>query len=111
MLRVSELPRDYAASFRGRYQTRTDDLFRVKEARYQLRQSPVTTILPYPEGVFRTLPRGATHERVPVLTSRENRLQSFTHTETVSNADVAQLVAHHLAKVRVASSSLVIRSS
>ena len=26
----------------GRYQTRTDDLFRVKEARYQLRQSPVT---------------------------------------------------------------------
>lgn len=25
----------------GRYQTRTDDLFRVKEARYQLRQSPV----------------------------------------------------------------------
>src|SRR5690606_4028531 len=27
------------------------------------------------------------------------------------NADVAQLVAHHLAKVRVASSSLVIRSS
>ena len=26
------------------------------------------------------------------------------------NADVAQLVAHHLAKVRVASSSLVIRS-
>ena len=27
------------------------------------------------------------------------------------NADVAQLVAHHLAKVRVASSSLVIRST
>ena len=27
-----------------------------------------------------------------------------------SNADVAQLVAHHLAKVRVASSNLVIRS-
>ena len=25
----------------GRYRTRTDDLFRVKEARYQLRQSPV----------------------------------------------------------------------
>ena len=35
----------------GRYRTRTDDLFRVKEARYQLRQSPMTlrgrvTILP-----------------------------------------------------------------
>ena len=27
--------------FGGRYRTRTDDLFRVKEARYQLRQSPV----------------------------------------------------------------------
>jgi hypothetical protein len=26
----------------GRYRTRTDDLFRVKEARYQLRQSPET---------------------------------------------------------------------
>ena len=26
----------------GRYRTRTDDLFRVKEARYQLRQSPRT---------------------------------------------------------------------
>ncbi len=30
---------------------------------------------------------------------------------TREHADVAQLVAHHLAKVRVASSSLVIRSS
>ena len=29
----------------------------------------------------------------------------------VAYADVAQLVAHHLAKVRVASSSLVIRST
>ena len=26
----------------GQYQTRTDDLFRVKEARYQLRQSPAS---------------------------------------------------------------------
>ena len=37
--------------------------------------------------------------------SRIQRGQRGTH------ADVAQLVAHHLAKVRVASSSLVIRSS
>ncbi len=35
----------------GRYQTRTDDLFRVKEARYQLRQSPAEYILPHPEGL------------------------------------------------------------
>ena len=27
-------------TYSGRYRTRTDDLFRVKEARYQLRQSP-----------------------------------------------------------------------
>jgi hypothetical protein len=31
--------------------------------------------------------------------------------ESVRHADVAQLVAHHLAKVRVASSSLVVRSA
>ena len=31
---------DFSGVFGGRYRTRTDDLFRVKEARYQLRQSP-----------------------------------------------------------------------
>ena len=36
---------------------------------------------------------------------------SRTGTRRRVRADVAQLVAHHLAKVRVASSSLVIRSS
>ena len=44
----------------------------------------------------------------------EDRLKSFKCPGCESrkrNADVAQLVAHHLAKVRVASSSLVIRSS
>ena len=30
--------------FGGRYQTRTDDLFRVKEARYQLRQTPISPV-------------------------------------------------------------------
>src|SRR3954447_14376229 len=34
----------------GRYRTRTDDLFRVKEARYQLRQSPAASILPQRPG-------------------------------------------------------------
>ncbi len=38
------------------------------------------------------------------------RLESSLSPEHGDNADVAQLVAHHLAKVRVASSSLVIRS-
>src|SRR5690606_198044 len=35
-----ENPRRTGGCQGGRYQTRTDDLFRVKEARYQLRQSP-----------------------------------------------------------------------
>jgi hypothetical protein len=38
--REHEDPRDSGGPSRGRYRTRTDDLFRVKEARYQLRQSP-----------------------------------------------------------------------
>ena len=38
-------PRDNSG---GRYRTRTDDLFRVKEARYQLRQSPVCCITAKP---------------------------------------------------------------
>ena len=49
------------------------------------------------------LETGAEHDNV---SSRTATVQSSR-----SNADVAQLVAHHLAKVRVASSSLVIRST
>ena len=48
------------------------------------------------------LETGAEHDNV---SSRTATVQSSR-----GNADVAQLVAHHLAKVRVASSSLVIRS-
>ena len=48
------------------------------------------------------LETGAAHDKV---SSRTTAYQPGT-----CNADVAQLVAHHLAKVRVASSSLVIRS-
>ena len=39
-----------------------------------------------------------------------SRTEGLRPRQLNSNADVAQLVAHHLAKVRVASSSLVIRS-
>ena len=47
-----------------------------------------------------------------VLRWSDRGLKSFKRPEKSGrNADVAQLVAHHLAKVRVASSSLVIRSS
>ena len=48
------------------------------------------------------LETGAAHDKV---SSRTTAYRPGT-----CNADVAQLVAHHLAKVRVASSSLVIRS-
>ena len=40
-----------------------------------------------------------------------SRTEGLRPRQLNSNADVAQLVAHHLAKVRVASSSLVIRST
>ena len=49
------------------------------------------------------LETGAEHDNV---SSRTATIQILRR-----NADVAQLVAHHLAKVRVASSSLVIRST
>ena len=49
------------------------------------------------------LETGSVHDKV---SSRTTAYQPGT-----CNADVAQLVAHHLAKVRVASSSLVIRSN
>src|SRR5689334_8708175 len=55
------------------------------------------------------------HTRVtgPVLSSAEGsaKVIQVPRGTAERNADVAQLVAHHLAKVRVASSSLVIRSS
>ena len=38
-------------------------------------------------------------------------MQTPAKLESVNHADVAQLVEHHLAKVRVASSNLVVRSS
>ena len=48
------------------------------------------------------LETAAAHDNVSTRTT--------AHQPGTCNADVAQLVAHHLAKVRVASSSLVIRS-
>src|SRR6218665_3294060 len=83
----------------GRYQTRTDDLFRVKEARYQLRQSPATTILPYPWG-------SKARPWVPV-TRAPLGLESTPGWATVEHArrkaskcGCGAVVAHHLAKVR-----------
>ena len=65
------------------------------------------------------MPRAVTNPRTDdtrgrhmVWCSRFHQLKSsMRRRDTGANADVAQLVAHHLAKVRVASSSLVIRSS
>jgi hypothetical protein len=115
MLRVSELPRDYAASCGGRYRTRTDDLFRVKEARYQLRQSPVGTILPQVDrskctGCAATCRRDAPGaHRFGV--GDKVRIESSPHAEIASECGCGAVVAHNLAKVGVASSNLVIRSS
>ena len=87
----------------------------MKEARYQLRQSPVAQ-----RGRVPILPDAAhSHEpgrddtRGPALVwnSADHRLKSFKRRSDPEHADVAQLVAHNLAKVGVASSSLVIRSS
>ena len=99
----------------GRYQTRTDDLFRVKEARYQLRQSPMAlrgrdSILPDAGCLSRTR-ESVTRVSLLVWNRADHRLKSFKRRSDPEHADVAQLVAHNLAKVGVASSSLVIRSS
>ncbi len=104
----------------GRYRTRTDDLFRVKEARYQLRQSPVDPCGPSTDvtgcrGARRTGIRTpwpeAKHTGLSLAQPRSWDTVVQAPGATRGHADVAQLVAHHLAKVRVASSSLVIRSS
>ena len=103
----------------GRYQTRTDDLFRVKEARYQLRQSPSSA---GPSTAATGCPRhraspcgrvtrrpGAGLKSPPI---RGNRLESCrARWEQCGKCGCSAVVAHNLAKVRVASSSLVIRSS
>ena len=114
-LRLGRRGTDGVSRRGGRYQTRTDDLFRVKEARYQLRQSPVAlrgrvSILPDAGCPART--GRARHARAALVwNTAHHRLKSLKRPERSGNADVAQLVAHNLAKVGVASSSLVIRSS
>lgn len=97
--------RGIPSAFCGRYRTRTDDLFRVKEARYQLRQSPVTTSFcnQYPA-------TGSRHGCHTIGSRRRLQIQSSS-TQQCGQCGCGAVVAHHLAKVRVASSNLVIRSS
>ena len=103
-------PSDRGCLSGGRCRTRTDDLFGVNEARYQLRQSPATIHLAIPWTPF-SLTRARCVTWVCLGFARRARSGNVMgHRESGANADVAQLVAHHLAKVRVASSSLVIRS-
>ena len=86
----------------------------MKEARYQLRQSPQptqvgSTILPQAER--ETNHTAITrHARHTIGSRRDNRLQ-FQRTQKCLQCGCGAVVAHHLAKVRVASSNLVIRSS
>jgi hypothetical protein len=104
----------------GRYRTRTDDLFRVKEARYQLRQSPETdshnrSVKPESGRTAQghDLPKLRRHfvtRSVSVGLPKLHPIQSSS-TQQCGQCGCGAVVAHHLAKVRVASSNLVIRSS
>lgn len=106
--------------FGGRCRTRTDDLFRVKEARYQLRQSPAsrTGLIDRTgcRGVLPTTGRAASRDTRgarPVLHRRSDQVMSYECSGQApgTKCGCSAVVAHHLAKVRVASSNLVIRSS
>ena len=100
----------------GRYRTRTDDLFRVKEARYQLRQSPAPVNLATPRAPLRaTFALRTSRSRHTPRSVWRPGIGSVRVVEAAVRAAVkcgcGAVVAHHLAKVRVASSNLVIRSS
>ena len=115
----------------GRWRFRTADLFGVNEARYHCANRPSE------EGVYRTLNDIANLASVAAAPGGQSALATwFADTEPLicvcrrgctsvlnapngadreiqarkRSADVAQLVEHHLAKVRVASSNLVVRS-
>ena len=95
----------------GRYRTRTDDLFRVKEARYQLRQSPeIGRLQSYRETSGASVGLGYVTHAASVGHTQRHPIQSSS-TQQCGQCGCGAVVAHHLAKVRVASSNLVIRSS
>ena len=115
-MREQKSPRADRGLDGGRYRTRTDDLFRVKEARYQLRQSPKT------HGVrnryYRTVSAAQDHSdghaRDPCRVLRLGNLRLMFYKcpgRRNTKCGCSAVVAHHLAKVRVASSNPVIRSS
>ena len=96
---------------RGRYWDRTSDLFRVKEARYPCANRPAGSILPQEirsqgAGGYSLCP--STHP-VGVCAGLRSSARVSSHTKLCA-CGCGAVVAHHLAKVRVASSNLVIRS-
>ena len=95
----------------GRYWDRTSDLFRVKEARYPCANRPAGSILPQEirsqgAGGYSLCP--STHP-VGVCAGLRSSARVSPHTKLCA-CGCGAVVAHHLAKVRVASSNLVIRS-
>lgn len=77
---TTKAPGEPRAFCGGRYQTRTDDLFRVKEARYQLRQSPASrTGLNDRTGCRTVLPTNPKDTRGAhlVLRPRPDRVMSY----------------------------------
>lgn len=108
--------RDSRSSCGGRCRTRTDDLFRVKEARYQLRQSPIDPGVEnrYYRNDRADFDHSTGHARDPCRVLRVGNLRLMFYKcpgRRNTKRGCSAVVAHHLAKVRVASSNLVIRSS
>ena len=83
----------------------------MKEARYQLRQSPEIGRLPsYRETSGSPFDSGYVTLAESVGHPEAHPIQSSS-TQKCGQCGCGAVVAHHLAKVRVASSNLVIRSS
>ena len=91
---------------RGRYWVRTSDLFRVKEARYHCANRPQGLSC---HRITRSLGLPSQHSALEVCVSFQISARVWCHT-VMCACGCGAVVAHHLAKVRVASSNLVIRS-
>lgn len=101
----------------GRYWVRTSDLFGVNEARYHCANRPRWTTVPHRCGGDANLDHRTADSNHGEASFCHRHPQAYIvfhapngPTGTEEHADVAQLVEHHLAKVRVAGSNPVVRS-
>ena len=93
----------------GRYWVRTSDLFGVNEARYHCANRPRWSTIAEPIAAVTSV---GGSQRVLDRFACPPPVWLWLHPQPGSRmrADVAQLVEHHLAKVRVAGSNPVVRS-